>query len=52
MWRNRPAGTHGHPHTVVNERLHRHALGVSFFAPSQDEQAGAHLSEACAAPYS
>ena len=31
-------GAVGQPHTVVNERLHRHELGVLFFAQSQDEQ--------------
>jgi hypothetical protein len=38
VWSGRPVGTHGHPHTAVNERLHRHEYGVSFFVQSQDEQ--------------
>jgi len=32
VWSGRPA------HTIINERLHRHEFGVSFFAQSQDEQ--------------
>jgi hypothetical protein len=31
-------GAVGQPHTVVNERIHRHEFGVLFFAQSQDEQ--------------